>query len=174
MIYILASRSKFRVLSNIIKPLATIHFLIYLLNCDRQLLTCNGGNVYLIKIYIWYIGSKIYGPMVRKLFSGSDIKVFCYYLKNHKPQEETLNCKNVRLKMMYNLTSKSKFKVLSNIIKPLTTKRFFLIYLSNCDRQLITCNRGNVYLIKIYIWYIGSKIIGPRDRKSTRLNSSHP
>ena len=52
-------------------------------------MTCNVENVYLIKIYNCYIGSKIIGPTVMDLgsenrFSGSKMRVFCKYLKNSK------------------------------------------------------------------------------------------
>ena len=101
-------------------------------NYNRWLITCKGENVYLIKIYICYIGSEIIGPTVMDLgsknrFSGSEIKVLCKYLENGKREKETLNCKNVQLYMAYNLKSRSKFRVLSNTMKILSNHIFLII-----------------------------------------------
>ena len=52
-------------------------------------MTCYSENVYIIKIYICYMWSKIIGPTVMDLgsknrFSGAEIKVLCKYLENGK------------------------------------------------------------------------------------------
>ena len=43
------------------------------------------------------------------------------------------------------------------------TDHFCLLsdYLGNRNSWLITCHGKNVSLIEIYIWYIGTKLIGP-------------
>ena len=102
------------------------------------MITCNGEYVYLIKIHIQYVGSKIIGPTViaagsKNCFLGPKLRFFTNISKNSKRYKKTLNCKNVKLHMTYNITSISKFKVLSDIIE--TGKD--LLFVQGTNRLLI-------------------------------------
>ena len=103
-------------------------------------------------------GLWVQGP--KTVFRGPKLSFFCKYLKNSKRQNITLNCKNVKLHMTYNITSISKFKVLSDIIE--TGKD--LLFVQGTNRLF---NSKRIFLRCGFIQFKS-----PSDRRSTTSTCS--